>query len=249
MFLKRDVSIKRPDCTLKGTLLIPDTIQAAVMLMHGWSTDRQNLMRYGEMLVRHGYLVAAFDARGHGETVVKPDMSLMIDDAGAILEMLSGEYGARQVGMFGWSMGGLVSLISSTRFPAVKAVATIAGGVDLWADLMGQFRRVTPIPRVLSRAIRRNRGNLNHLSPLTLLQAVRGAPGAMEYADRVTVPYLSIHPSDDVLIPLEAAKRLFGRIASRDKKLVVLNTSHDIGLTNYDDVAPRVLEFFEKRLK
>lgn len=249
MFQEREVSIKRPDCTLKGTLLIPDTIQAAVVLMHGWSTDRRNLMRYGEMLARHGYLVAAFDARGHGETVVKPDMNLMIDDVGAILEMLAGEYGARQAGMFGWSMGGLVSTISSTRFPAVRAVATIAGGVDLWGDLMGQFRRVTPIPRMLRRAFRRGMGGLNHTSPLTLFHAARGAPGAMEYADRVTVPYLNIHPSDDVLIPLEAAKRLFGRIASRDKELVVLNTSHDIGLTNYDDVAPLIIEFFDSRLK
>lgn len=249
MFLERDVSVERPDCTLKGTLLVPERIEAAVMLMHGWSTDRRNLMRYGEMLARHGYLVAAFDARGHGETVVKPDMNLMIDDAGAILEMLSGEYGVRKVGMFGWSMGGLVSTIASTRFPSIKVMAVIATGVYPWHDLMGQFRRVTPIPRIVHRAFRRGMGGLNHTSLLTLLQAARRAPNTMEYADRVTVPYLAIHPSDDVLVPLAAAKQLFGKIASRDKQFVVLDATHDIGLTNYDDVAPLILEFFDSRLK
>lgn len=249
MLEDKEVSIELPDCTLKGTILIPEKVKATVVLMHGWSTDRQNLMRYGEMLVKHGYMVVAFDARGHGRTVVKPDMNRMIDDLGAILDMLAKDYGITSVGTFGWSMGGLVPTIASTRFPAIKAVAAIATGVQPWQDLVGQFSRVTPIPKVLRRAFRRGMGGLNHTSLLTLLQAAMGAPDAMEHADRVTAPYLSIHPSRDVLVPLESAKLLFEKIASRDKQFIVLDTTHDIGLTDYDDVAPLILRFFDKRLK
>ena len=248
MVEEREIRLERPDCTLIGTILLPDKVRATILIMHGWSTDRQNLRRYSEMLAQHGYRIVAFDARGHGETMVKPDLHAMIGDVGAILDMLTEDYGVTSVGTFGWSMGGLIPTISSTLYPTIKAVSTIATGVHLWPNLIHQILKLTPIPELLYRALRRNTGKLNHISPIVLLQAIRAAPNAMDYADKVTVPYLSIHPVHDVLIPLEAAKRLFEAIPSKDKEFIVINASHDIAHTHYDEIAPRILEFFDKRL-
>ena len=126
MVEEREIRLERPDCTLIGTILLPDKVRATILIMHGWSTDRQNLRRYSEMLAQHGYRIVAFDARGHGETMVKPDLHAMIGDVGAILDMLTEDYGVTSVGTFGWSMGGLIPTISSTLYPTIKAVSTIA---------------------------------------------------------------------------------------------------------------------------
>jgi uncharacterized protein len=64
----QDVTFAARDGTRLAGWYVPGTNGAAVILMHGSSSTRAATLPHLRMLVRAGYGVLAFDARGHGES-------------------------------------------------------------------------------------------------------------------------------------------------------------------------------------
>lgn len=130
------------DCTLQGLLLHPDTKpRAAIVLLHGFAANRYSLTPYAKVFVESGYLVATYDARGHGESGGTLDSILsMVDDVGSIAEKLKEKYDLESVGLFGMSMGGLVSTIAAAEHESIDAVAVMGGATDIYND----FKRLSP---------------------------------------------------------------------------------------------------------
>ena len=84
-----------------------------VLLQHGGGQTRHAWKRAGEFLGDVGYLAAAFDARGHGDSDWAPDgvygPDVMVEDLLGVIAHL----GRQSAALVGASMGGVTSLIAA----------------------------------------------------------------------------------------------------------------------------------------
>ena len=139
-----DEKWKNSDSTQSaGWLLSKGKPGPAVILSHGYGSNRSELLTLAFELWKAGYHVLLYDMRGHGESPVKwsglgsyekDDLLsgirfLMTKKTDAGQELLDG-----RVGLFGVDMGGYISLVASSQDPGVKAVA-----VDSVYPDMGRF--------------------------------------------------------------------------------------------------------------
>jgi uncharacterized protein len=115
-----------------GWLLSRGKPAPAVILSHGYGSNRSELLTLAFELWKAGYHVLVYDLRGHGESPVKwsglgtyekDDLLSAIkfvrsrkNEAGEAL--LDG-----RVGLYGVDLGGYISLVASTEDPMIKAVA------------------------------------------------------------------------------------------------------------------------------
>jgi pimeloyl-ACP methyl ester carboxylesterase len=128
-----DETWKNSDATQStGWFLSKGKPGPAIILSHGYGSNRSELLTLAFELWKAGYHVLLYDLRGHGESPVKwsglgsyekDDLLSGIrflktkkTDAGQ--ELLDG-----RVGLYGVDMGGYISLVASSQDPGVKAVA------------------------------------------------------------------------------------------------------------------------------
>lgn len=86
--------------------------QPIVLLLHGGGQTRHAWKGVGESLAANGYMVVAYDARGHGDSSWSADgdysLDAMVEDLRCVLAGLGGHPAA----LIGASMGGLTSLVA-----------------------------------------------------------------------------------------------------------------------------------------
>lgn len=115
-----------------GWLLSQGKPAPAVILSHGYGSNRSELLTLAFELWKAGYNVLLYDMRGHGESPVKWSGlgTYEKDDLLSAIRFLRSqrtEAGQElvdgRVGMYGVDLGGYVSLVASSQDPTVKAVA------------------------------------------------------------------------------------------------------------------------------
>jgi pimeloyl-ACP methyl ester carboxylesterase len=89
-----------------------------IVLLHGLSATRRNVVQGSRQLVRRGYRLIAYDARGHGDSTPAPDPSAygygeLADDLGAVL----GQFDLGRPVLAGSSMGAATALAWALRNP------------------------------------------------------------------------------------------------------------------------------------
>lgn len=280
--------IQAKDCTLEGMLIHPEKKpRAAVVLLHGFAANRYILAPYAKAFAESGYLVVAYDARGHGESGGTLDAREMVNDVGTIVEKLHSEYEIGSVGLLGLSMGGWVSTLAAAECPGVDAVAVIAGGVNPFKDiehvvsvlryikrpfcwLMEKLEKAGKeirIPGLFSNVFV-NRKNLwalemivenlsqlyfsipglNDLSLTSVYRLFRDGPDARDYAQRITIPFLSFHGSNDRAVPLAAARQVYEAVASPSKSFIMLDAEHSVWSRKFGRISKYAVDFFDRWL-
>jgi poly(3-hydroxybutyrate) depolymerase len=122
----------------------PSENGAAVLLVHGGSSDRKGSVAHAELLARHGYGVLLYDARGRGESDGSENnygWDWAKDIAGA-LDFLRerDDVDSGRVGALGLSTGADVLLeVAAERddLAAIVADGAAAGSFADWHDLRG----------------------------------------------------------------------------------------------------------------
>ncbi len=140
----REITVHTPDgWTLHGTYYPGKTGRPIILLMHKLGSDRSEFIGLAGALNAKGYNVAAYDARGHGESVFKngekitfesfsdKDFEDMTIDIGAVLKYLrqSGAGNKAPVGLVGASIQSSTGLIYAARHPDVKALVMLSPGL------------------------------------------------------------------------------------------------------------------------
>lgn len=128
-----DEKWKNSDSTQSvGWLLSQGKPAPAVILSHGYGSNRSELLTLSFELWKAGYNVLVYDLRGHGESPVKWSGlgTYERDDLLSAIKFLRSqrtESGQElvdgRVGLYGVDLGGYVSLVASSQDPAIKAVA------------------------------------------------------------------------------------------------------------------------------
>jgi uncharacterized protein len=140
----RDVTFRASDGLELAGWYRPSRNGAAVVVVHGGSSDRRGAVAHAQMLARHGYGVLLYDARGRGESEGSENnygWDWPEDVAGA-LGFLRGrsDVDPARIGAVGLSTGAdaLIQVAAQRRdLAALVADGAAAGSFEDWARLRG----------------------------------------------------------------------------------------------------------------
>ena len=98
--------------------------RARLLICHGYSANRNQVLGLAQMLRERGYEALLFELRGHGSRPGPCTFGLReTDDAMTVLRWASRrDSSALPVGVLGWSMGASVACQVTARVPEVRAV-------------------------------------------------------------------------------------------------------------------------------
>ena len=196
-----------------------------VVLLHGLSATRRNVVQGSRALIRKGYRVIAYDARGHGASSPAPryEYADLVDDLAAVLEELELERAA----LVGSSMGAATAMAFTLEHPErVPALVQItpaytgyartgdvdgdnwermaseleSGGVDAFVEV-AQSGDLPEKWREIAREATRQRME-RHEHPRAVAQALREVPSSiawkgLEPLARLDVPVLIVGSRDE----------------------------------------------------
>ncbi|ABF90905.1 conserved hypothetical protein [Myxococcus xanthus DK 1622] len=141
----KDVSLQTSDgLTLRGWY-VPSRNRAAVVLAHGLSQTRADLLPEARILRAAGYGVLLFDLRAHGES--EGGFSTWGDlerrDVRAALDFVRAQpdVDPERVGALGFSIGSAAVAEVAAEDPAVRAVVLLSPFNTLWLAAAYDFRR------------------------------------------------------------------------------------------------------------
>jgi uncharacterized protein len=115
-----------------GWLLSRGKTGPAIILSHGYGSNRSELLTLSFELWKSGYNVLVYDLRGHGESPVswsglgtyeKEDLLSAIKFLRTKKTETGQELLDGRVGLYGVDLGGYISLVASAEDPMIKAVA------------------------------------------------------------------------------------------------------------------------------
>ncbi|MEK6324655.1 MAG: lysophospholipase [Acidobacteriota bacterium] len=246
-----------------------------ILISHGFG---EHSGRYGALtdhLVTHNYSVTAYDHRGHGLSDGLPghveSFTEYDDDLAKVVTTVRSRSDSRTLFLIGHSMGGLVALRYMERkvgnlTGAVISAPLIEGAVPVpahrlmiarvGARMSPRFRLDNEInPANLSRDPEVGRAYAadplvnRKVSAKWFAEATRAMQEVAERASQITTPVLVMHGTEDRLASVEATRRVFERIASSDKELVIYpGFYHELfNEPEKQEVFERVTEWLDKR--
>jgi fermentation-respiration switch protein FrsA (DUF1100 family) len=216
----RDVSFRdSPGLVLRGWW-IPGTRHRTVVMVHGWTSSRQEPMSGAGYLHDAGYNLLVFDLRGHGASDggyttlggAEPD-----DVRAAV------HFAHRQdpgpVALLGYSMGASAAVEAAAGGADVRAVVEDSGFASLLDVVRASFTRVTRLPAD------------PFADPMLALSAAdlgvdlaRIRP--VDAAAHLTRPLLAILGTADTLVPPAQGYALFEATRGPRELLVVPGAGH-----------------------
>jgi len=123
-----EVTFAAADGTRLSGWFAPSTGGPVVILLHGASSTRADVMPEAAVLAEAGYAVFAFDARGHGRSDGRAmELGWGGDaDVSSAIDVLVDRFGADpgRVALYGASMGGEVALGAAARDERIAAVVS-----------------------------------------------------------------------------------------------------------------------------
>jgi pimeloyl-ACP methyl ester carboxylesterase len=212
------------------------------VLLHGLSATRRNVVQGSRALIRKGYRLIAYDARGHGASSPAPryEYSDLVDDLAAVLQELELERAA----LVGSSMGAATAMAFALehpeRVPALVQITPAYTGYartgdvdgDSWARMASELEnggveafvevaQPGDLPekwREIAREATRQRME-RHEHPRAVAHALRDVPSSiawkgLEPLTRLEVPVLIVGSRDeaDRLHPLAVAQEYAARL-------------------------------------
>jgi esterase/lipase len=114
---------------------VPSRNQAAVILVHGYKSDRMDVLSRAKVLARRGYGIMMIDLRTHGESdgeLITFGLYEVRDVNAAYRYLLTrSDVGAERIGVQGFSVGGGVVILHAAQNPGIKAVVSESAFVSL----------------------------------------------------------------------------------------------------------------------
>jgi alpha-beta hydrolase superfamily lysophospholipase len=215
--------------------LPPSPPKGVVVLVHGLAEHSGRYTHVGEYLAARGWVVHAFDSRGHGRSpglrVHAGRFDDFLDDTGLVLEAARRRHPGLPVFLVGHSFGGLIALLYASKRPAGLA------GVAVSSPALGMSPSLRPsalqraaaqvlsvvAPRTLFRSRVDPRGLshdpevvrayaadplVSHTVSVRFYTSSRKAlREALESAPRLAVPALVLASAHDTVVDVQATRR------------------------------------------
>ncbi|MDW8034624.1 MAG: alpha/beta hydrolase [Nitrososphaerota archaeon] len=235
---------------------IPDIIPApAIVFSHGFTGNKieahRLFVRAARKASREGFVAVRFDFRGSGESDGEFEyvtISSEISDLNTVLNFIEGreEVIRDKIGLVGLSLGGVISIITASKNPIVKAVCTWSSPAYFKPPLNSR----NPIL-----------GDLSQLEKdyIDLPSGYRIRRTFFEDAQKYNIldscakisprPLFIIHGSNDNIVSVEHAQLLYEK-AGEPKKIVIIDgADHSFNRRDWEDsVIDLTIEWFKNNL-
>ncbi|MBI4526717.1 MAG: alpha/beta fold hydrolase [Deltaproteobacteria bacterium] len=235
-----DVSFKTTDgLTLRGWYIrSARATDKTVVLLHGYPADKGNILPPLAFLQEDCNLLL-FDFRylGESEGSYSTAGAKEIDDLLAAIRFLKNR-GVKEVGVWGFSMGGAVALMAIGKAPEIRAVVSDSSYASL-AQMALQLFRIPLLNYPMAYLVR-------FWAYLFLGIDLKDVSPAQS-ARNATIPILLIHSSADAVIPFSHAKSLQEAMAKNPRAEFWFNEHFAHGQLG-SDYRSRVRNFFRKYL-
>lgn len=225
--------------TLRGWF-IPSGKKAAktLILLHGYPADKGNILPALAFL-HADFNLLLFDFRylGESEGSYSTAGAKEVEDLLAAIRFLKTR-GIEEVGVWGFSMGGAVGLMTIDKAPEIRAVVSESSYASLTEMALQLFR--VPLLNYPTAYL------IGFWAKLFLGIDVRDVSPA-EKIRNTTVPILITHSSSDAVIPFSQAKTLQGALINNPRAEFWFNDEFAHGQMG-SDYQSRVRNFFQKNL-
>jgi uncharacterized protein len=217
--------------TLNGWFLKPrsNNIKATVLQLHGNGGNISYQYQSAEPLVKAGYQVMVFDYEGYGRSTGSPSQENVLDDANQALKYIKQREDAKNTKLilFGQSLGGHLSCVVAAQnnnlINALVVEGAFSGHERMAVFVGGQHGAPAWIARLL----------------------VPSKYDAIDYIDKVNVPKLIIHSTEDETCPFFMGCDLYEK-ASGKKEFWEIKGGHILASRLY---AKEFVEHFDKLIE
>lgn len=233
---------------LSGWFLPSRQGRAAVILGHGFTRSRQELLDVAAMLQRNCYNVLLFDWRAHGESEGERTTFgyKEVQDVAAALDFVSSrhEVDPERIGVLGKSLGGAIAIRAAADLPQLKAVVSDSPFPSLQDSIEVGVRRRGPLGAWPLRPL------ATFLGTRTLgvdPDWVRPIDDIGEISPR---PVLIMHGGRDELVPPDTGERLYAAADEPKFLWYAPDAAHvELSAQYPAEYEARVVTFFDTALK
>jgi len=247
----------------------PKTGWPVIIFNHGYIQPEQyrtteKYIAYTDAFSRNGYIVFRSDYRGHGNSEGKPEgayysPAYTIDILNAVSSIKKyKDADPKKIGMWGHSMGGMITLRSMVTTKDIKAGVVWAGVVASYEDLSNNWRHpdLNPKPFVPSereQAARRpgRQQLIDKYGSFEKNPAFWKSIAAISFVNDISGPMQLHHGTSDAEVPLLFSQKLEEALKNAKKPVELYtyegddhNISNNLGLA-----LDRSVSFFDKYLK
>jgi uncharacterized protein len=243
----QDVRFSTPDGLQLAAWYIPGDEPATVILVHGFASNRGNLLPEAAILHQAGLGVLLIDSRTCGDSQGSLNSFGLYEanDIRAALDFLARQPGIdpTRTGLLGHSQGASTVLHAAAQMPQVRAVIAESAFTSMEDNLNSAMRNLVRLPPF-------------PFTPLVIFwgQQLSGLDMGMvrpiDWVGRTSPrPLLLIHGGLDNILPVENAARLYAA-AGQPKELYLLpQAGHDnLRSVGGEEYARRLAGFFRAAL-
>lgn len=231
----RDISFKdNAGLALRGWW-IPGSRNATVVMVHGWTSSRQEPMGRADYLHDAGYNLLVFDLRGHGQSDGNYTTVgwLEPDDVHAAVTFARSQ-ASGPIALLGYSMGAAVVIEEAAHDPRVTAVIEDSGFDTLTNAFNVHFHNMTLLPAVPFDQLVIAIGQLDLKLNIDQVRPV-------DSARLLTVPTLAIIGTADRTVPPSEGFALFNALGGPKQLLVVPGAGHVGGYAKANSLYERTV--------
>ncbi len=221
--------------------------KATVIVLHGYGTNKSDMLSFAEMLHHHSYNVLVFDFRGHGQTKGKCTLGFneTRDLAGAVNYLgTRKDVNQNKIGVLGCSMGANVAIIGAANDPRIKAVVADSGFASFEKTITKFAKLFYSLPKY------------PFVPPAIWFAELRAGfcarkADATKYIGKISPrPVFVIGGANDVRIPPVNQENLF-RAAGEPKQIWIAPEADHLEVRSLwpQEYEKRVVSFFDKYLK
>ena len=237
---------------LLGTILIPKQAKSVVIISHGFSSSKESKL-YVELqneLNKAGIGSLRYDYYGHGQLYCKDSkytlskditLSKCVDSLKAAIKFVRSK-GKYNLGLFGSSFGGLISLIVASQESKIGALALkspVTEPIKFWKHRLGDERiQKWKQEGVLYYNELGENFELNYTFWEDLFSY-----DAHKMAEKITCPVLIVHGGSDSVVPIKQSHD-FAKIVNTQVR-VVKGANHDYAdPLQYNEMKSLIINFF-----
>lgn len=244
---RETVWLRSRDGTRLAAWFIPGARPQAILLLHGYSACKDDMLSHAAFLHAAGFSLLLLDLRACGEsegTVVTLG-GRERDDVEAAVSYLQTrpDVDPDRLGIFGLSLGGALAILAASDSPAVRAVVAESAFRSVRSAVRQNFRRFTHVPSFpwaeMTTRLTEWRQRVS---------AARVVP-EREVARLRRCALLLIHADDDPIISVRDSEAIYARAVEPKDLWRIPSAAHAMAYNTLQErYAVRVVSFFDRWL-